>query len=331
MIRPKVFIASSKEAEPIAKAIQLNLDDVALVTVWSQAFLLGENVIDGIVRNLASSDFGIFVFAPDDTVKIHGNDYAAVRDNVILELGAFIGRLGKMRSFIICPEGVPLRLPSDLYGVIFAHYKVEDVEANITVALSAACTEVSMAIARQLEESENQLKSQEDERLRKLNELVENALEAVCRAMSIPIAPHEAKLRVFVFRKEQDELVCRHFWGPYRADEEVGKTKFTIDPETGKRVVVVKCYLDDATQRNDDSEFEGNDVTPLPEDFKGMKGSITRDIEYVLAAPIRNADGSVWGVVDFDASNADGIKLLKYDNSRFVITRLACHLGYVLK
>lgn len=65
--KPTVFIASSREAQRVALAVQQNLEGDATITVWTQdAFLLGQNVIDELNRNLHASDFGIFVFAPDD-------------------------------------------------------------------------------------------------------------------------------------------------------------------------------------------------------------------------------------------------------------------------
>lgn len=87
MRKPKVFLASSKEAEPVARAIIDELDPLADVTPWWQAFNLGAYVVDELLRNLAESDFGVFVFYPDDKLQIREIETAATRDNVIFELG----------------------------------------------------------------------------------------------------------------------------------------------------------------------------------------------------------------------------------------------------
>jgi hypothetical protein len=91
------------------------------------------------------------------------------------------------------------------------------------------------------------------------------------------------------------------------------------------KVVVVRCFLTKKTTST------GSAVSPLPSDLKGVKGEIRPNIEYVLASPIRNKDDSVWGVVDFDASNSVGKKLLKNEKSaKAVITRLARDLSKIL-
>jgi hypothetical protein len=38
--RPSIFLGSSTEGLPIAKAVQLNLDNVCEATIWSQGFLV---------------------------------------------------------------------------------------------------------------------------------------------------------------------------------------------------------------------------------------------------------------------------------------------------
>lgn len=316
--KPRIFVASSKEAERLALAVQQNLEEEAEVTVWSQdAFRLGHTVIDELIRNLQRSHFGIFVFSPDDQTTIRGRNQRTVRDNVILELGMFLGRLGKERSFIIKPRQSPeMRLPTDLLGIVTGQYDGSR-EDSPRAALASACVQVADAIRQQLAGHSNLL-----------NQLVENSLETVCRAMSVPITPEQASLRAFIFCKERDELVCRHFWDPNPSDEEVGRTRFSINRDTASRIVVVRCFLDDSTRRTE--EPQGSDVEPLPKDFKGAKGKVKPDIRYVLATPIRNENGEVWGVVDFDASNDVGKALLQNAVSNTVMVRLAKHLSSVL-
>lgn len=317
-IEPRVFVASSGEAERLAQAIQQNLKGVE-VTVWTQdAFRIGHTIIDELNRNLQGADFGIFVFAPDDMVTIHGRKQQAVRDNVLLELGMFIGRLGKERSFIVRPKGGDMRLPTDLLGVITARYDQERAMREPAAALGSACTQIADAIARQ-----------HRNKTRELNKLITEALETICRFMSAPVTPEQASLRAFIFRREKDELVCRYYWDPYESMEMVGRTRFHIDEKTASEVVVVRCFLDNEARRTD--EIEGSSVAPLSKGLRGIKGKIKPTLQYVLAAPIRNEDETIWGVIDFDASNKLGKKLLqKEETSNAIILRLARHLATVL-
>jgi hypothetical protein len=60
--------------------------------------------IQSLADELANSDFGVFVFSPDDRTRLRDKTHSTVRDNVIFELGLFVGRLGIERSFIVVPN-----------------------------------------------------------------------------------------------------------------------------------------------------------------------------------------------------------------------------------
>lgn len=315
---PRVFVACSREALRFAEAIQQNLVS-ADVTVWNQdAFRVGNALIDELSRNLQMSDFGIIVFAPDDIVTIHGVEQYTVRDNVLFELGMFIGRLGKERSFIVRPKS-NIRIPTDLWGVITATYDYERAENEPAAAFGVACAQIKDAIKRQ-----------HFSRTTELNFIMKEALETICRSMAAPLTPGQAGLRAFIFRKEEDELVCRYFWDPHESAEEVGVTRFKIDEKTAEEVVVVKCVLANALRSTTIDETRGASVTPLSHKIR-MEGRIKSDIQYVLSAPIRNADGSIWGVVDFDASKLTGVKrLANKKTANPVILQLARGLAKIL-
>ena len=74
-MKPKIFIASSVEGLNVANTIQEGLEYDAEVTVWDQdVFQLSSNTLDDLNEALSTTDFGIFVFTPDDTVNIRGNE-----------------------------------------------------------------------------------------------------------------------------------------------------------------------------------------------------------------------------------------------------------------
>jgi hypothetical protein len=147
MLKPKVFVASSVEGLDVAYPLQVNLQHDADITVWSQGvFSLSITPLDSITEALSSSDFGIFVFSPDDETKMRGNVSETVRDNVLFELGLFVGRLGKRRCFIVMPDNVDLHIPSDLVGVTPAKYSGERDKSEIAAALGPACHEIRQAM-----------------------------------------------------------------------------------------------------------------------------------------------------------------------------------------
>jgi len=71
---------------------------------------------------------------------MRGKDNGAVRDNVLFELGLFIGRLGKDRNFIILPKGYEenLHRPTDLLGLTPALYEPNRQDENLQAALGPA-------------------------------------------------------------------------------------------------------------------------------------------------------------------------------------------------
>lgn len=125
MVKPRLFIGSSAESVNIAYAAQQNLRHSAEVTVWDQGvFKLSATALESLLQILDTSDFGMFVFSPDDLLEIRGTENAAVRDNVILELGLFVGRLGRERCFILVPDkSSDLRIPTDMIGMTPGTYE----------------------------------------------------------------------------------------------------------------------------------------------------------------------------------------------------------------
>jgi chaperonin GroEL len=146
-LKPRLFIGSSTEGLRIAYAIQENLDYEAEITVWPQGvFELSTTSLEGLMRGLEGTDFGVFVFTPDDLAVIRGQQYAVARDNVVFELGLFVGRLGRQRSFIVTPRGEDLRLPTDLVGLTPATYEAARSDGNLQAALGATCNQIRRAV-----------------------------------------------------------------------------------------------------------------------------------------------------------------------------------------
>lgn len=148
-MKTKIFIGSSAEAVHIADAIHSNLSRDAECTVWKHAFNPTQNTLSELMRNLRDTDFGVFVFSPDDLATMRGNANRVARDNVIFELGMFIGRLGAERAFFLVPEkSASMHLPSDLAGVNPLVYESERQDKNWLAALNPACMQIRTTIER---------------------------------------------------------------------------------------------------------------------------------------------------------------------------------------
>lgn len=148
-MKPSVFIGSSVEGINIAYAIQQNLRHTAECTVWDQGvFEISSTAIESLSQCLEKMDFGIFVFSPDDITKIRKETSKSVRDNIIFEIGLFIGKLGRKRVFFIAPDGEDIRIPSDLLGVTPAKYETNRKDESNQAATGAACADIKDQISK---------------------------------------------------------------------------------------------------------------------------------------------------------------------------------------
>ena len=149
-MKPRVFIGSSTESLDISYALQENLELVADVTVWDQSiFDLSKYTLDSLIDALEENDFGVFVFSPDDLTVIRNQEKQVPRDNVIFELGLFIGRMSKERCFLIIPRGHEnFHLPTDLTGITPATFEPNRQDKNLKAALGPACNKIRKAMEK---------------------------------------------------------------------------------------------------------------------------------------------------------------------------------------
>jgi len=147
-MKPRVFVGSAAEDLDPAYAVQQNLEYDAEVTVWPQGILqLSDYTLGSLLNALDDFDFGIFVFMPDDITKMRSKESYTVRDNVLFELGLFVGRLGSKRSFIVMPRGIEdFRLPSDLLGLTAGTFDSKRTDNNYQAALGPVCNQIRKAI-----------------------------------------------------------------------------------------------------------------------------------------------------------------------------------------
>jgi len=136
--RPSVFIASSSEALPLAEYIYKTLRrSNAVPHIWSRGvFEAGKTTIEDLVRQTGESDFAIILASLDDITKSRSKISPSPRDNVIFELGLFMGALSRERTLVLVPKGTDLKIPSDLLGMTHISY-TNDPNKNIAKSMKA--------------------------------------------------------------------------------------------------------------------------------------------------------------------------------------------------
>lgn len=145
--KPAMFIGSSVEGKRIAETIQVALEYEVDTTVWHQGvFGLSGGTLESLVSAVDDYDFATLVLTADDLLEKRKVSGRGPRDNVLFELGLFMGALGRNRTFIVHSRTTPPMLPSDLAGVTPATF--ED-RPNLEAALGPACTKIKRAIEGQ--------------------------------------------------------------------------------------------------------------------------------------------------------------------------------------
>src|SRR5206468_5447650 len=137
-----LFVGCSTESLPAARVIQDGLAyDPVTVRLWTDAvFGASSYTMDDLEKQLDDSDFAVLVLGPDDRVFSRGEEALAPRDNVILELGLFMGKLGRRRTYIVQPRGLDLKLPSNLLGLKLMTYSPGST-ADLPTHLGPVCNE----------------------------------------------------------------------------------------------------------------------------------------------------------------------------------------------
>jgi hypothetical protein len=142
--KPTLFIGSSTEAIPILRAIQAELERNFTVNAWDQAtFGPGQFTLEALEEAIEKCDFALFVATPDDTTMQRSLPATVVRDNVIFELGLFMGNLGRERAFLFVAITDDLHLPSDLSGISIGRFSWPMTNhADARREVSTACRQV---------------------------------------------------------------------------------------------------------------------------------------------------------------------------------------------
>jgi hypothetical protein len=132
MRKKKIFIGSSSEEMVLANLTKslLEMENDFEVTIWNEdvwekaVFRLNNNYLNDLIRATLQFDFGILIGTKDDKVEYRGQEELQPRDNILFELGLFIGRLGLNNcAFLIDKE---IKLLSDIKGISLARFDRND-------------------------------------------------------------------------------------------------------------------------------------------------------------------------------------------------------------
>jgi predicted nucleotide-binding protein len=146
--KSQIFIGSSRESLDVARKIEGCITGEDVVTrVWSDGvFKASKTSIEALENTAKIMDFAVLVFSADDEVFSRDEEFRAPRDNVVFELGLFMGALERERTFVILPRGSDLKIPSDLLGVTPLAYE-QGLPETLAERLAPPCDDLKKIIA----------------------------------------------------------------------------------------------------------------------------------------------------------------------------------------
>lgn len=82
---------------------------------------LGKTIIEKFEHYSNDAGFAVILMSPDDEMNVDGNIYKQARQNVVLELGYFMAKLGRERVCVVLRDVV--EKPSDISGILHLPYE----------------------------------------------------------------------------------------------------------------------------------------------------------------------------------------------------------------
>ncbi|PVE55378.1 TIR domain-containing protein [Rhizobium rhizogenes] len=143
----RVFIISSAEALPVARLVRNAFEhDPFITTIWTDGvFRVANYTLTDLEAEIDDSDFAVAIAHADDLTESRGKDWPSPRDNVVFELGLFMGRLGRQRAILMEPREEKVKLPSDLSGITTIPYRFES-GRDAASLISPACDKLRQHI-----------------------------------------------------------------------------------------------------------------------------------------------------------------------------------------
>jgi hypothetical protein len=134
-MKRKIFIGSSREGLNVAKkikdAINEKCQDWLDCVLWNEGkvFCTNEGTLESLIKASRKYDYGILIASDDDITYKRRKFLRTSRDNVIFEIGLFLGSLGLKRAFLITHDKISL--PSDFNGVTTIRYSIKNIDDKV--------------------------------------------------------------------------------------------------------------------------------------------------------------------------------------------------------
>ena len=118
---PSIFVVhghNERYKEAVARVIERSFDSGEVIILHEQPNR-GQAIIEKFERYASSASFAVVLMTGDDEGGEHGTQQLRprARQNVVLELGYFIGKLGRDRVVVLHEDEV--EIPGDVHGVVY--------------------------------------------------------------------------------------------------------------------------------------------------------------------------------------------------------------------
>ncbi len=114
-VLPSLFIGSSLEGLEVAEYLQQALEGHLEATLSRQGvFVLGQSHLESLAWACKHSDFAAFVLTSSDIVTEPDGLKHTFGNNILFEIGFFMGGVGRERTFIVYCHDDESVLPSHL-------------------------------------------------------------------------------------------------------------------------------------------------------------------------------------------------------------------------
>lgn len=121
----KIFIVHGRDINMRDKIeaflSKLHIDNVILENETNE----GKTIIEKFLKKSSDCNFAIVLLSPDDYGGL-ANDKSKqafrARQNVVLEIGFFLGKLGRHRLLVLHPDETEIEKPSDFDGIVYLPY-----------------------------------------------------------------------------------------------------------------------------------------------------------------------------------------------------------------
>lgn len=116
--------------------------------ILDQEAASGLTLIEKLDKKVADASYAVVLMTGDDLARVKGDADAPLlpraRQNVVLELGIFLGRLGRAHVAILYERGV--ELPSDIHGVEYLAFekKIEEKKLELAKAMANAGFDIDL-------------------------------------------------------------------------------------------------------------------------------------------------------------------------------------------